>query len=159
MQDSATWANLTTGAWCYYENQTANGTTYGKLYNWYAMNDPRGIAPEGWHIPTEREWMNMVDSLGSNFNVGGKLKTTTLWNSPNVGATNSIGFNALPGGLRNANGKFDFKGFSARWWTSTLLTQPTFGSLIFLTNDSEEVYGPSENEKRTGCSLRLIWNY
>ena len=62
VQDAATWATLTTGAWCYYENQTANGTTYGKLYNWYAMNDPRGIAPEGWHVPSDVEWVAMIDS-------------------------------------------------------------------------------------------------
>ena len=48
--DLSTWVNLTTGAWCYYENKSDNGTTYGKLYNWYAVNDPRGLAPAGWHI-------------------------------------------------------------------------------------------------------------
>lgn len=64
------WANLTTGAWCYYENQTENGTTYVKLYNWYAVNDARGLAPNGYHIPTDDEWTTLITYLGNNFTEG-----------------------------------------------------------------------------------------
>ena len=62
--DMADWDNLTTGAWCYYANDTANGVTYGKLYNWYAVTDPRGLAPTGWHIPTDQEWTSLTNFLG-----------------------------------------------------------------------------------------------
>ncbi|NCU04942.1 MAG: hypothetical protein GXC73_13230 [Chitinophagaceae bacterium] len=160
VQDSATWANLTTGAWCYYENQTANGTTYGKLYNWYAMNDPRGIAPEGWHVPTNDEWTAMIDSLGGSTVSGGKLKATSLWNSPNTGATNSSGFNALPGGLRYPFLQFNHKGNWGVWWSSTPSDMsPDLGIFIRLSNDSQEIYGPHPFEKTYGYSIRLIWNY
>ena len=64
--DATTWANLTTGAWCYYENNTANGTVYGKLYNWFAVNDPRGLAPSGWHIPSQAEWVTLQNCLGND---------------------------------------------------------------------------------------------
>ena len=56
VQDAEAWKNLTTGAWCYYENKTSYGTTYGKLYNWYAVTDARGLAPQGFHVPTDADW-------------------------------------------------------------------------------------------------------
>ncbi len=64
VQDSTEWANLETGAWCYYENKTKNSTTYGKLYNWFAVNDPRGLAPTDYHIPSDAEWTTLTDYLG-----------------------------------------------------------------------------------------------
>jgi hypothetical protein len=73
VQDANTWANLTTGAWCYYENNTANGTTYGKLYNWFAVNDPRGLAPNGYHIPTNAEWSTLITYLGGESVAGGNM--------------------------------------------------------------------------------------
>lgn len=72
VQDS-TWETLTTGAWCYYENNTDNGTTYGKLYNWYAVNDPRGLAPNGYHIPTDAEWTTLSTYLGGDSIAGNKM--------------------------------------------------------------------------------------
>ncbi|MDB5277618.1 MAG: hypothetical protein JWR61_2573 [Ferruginibacter sp.] len=114
--DNATWDQLKTGAWCYYNNDTANAQ-YGKLYNWYAVNDPRGLAPEGWHIPTKEEWVMLVDSLGGDPVAGGKLKATRLWQSPNTGATNESGFGALPGGVRNVMGEFGGMGTDGYWWT------------------------------------------
>jgi uncharacterized protein (TIGR02145 family) len=102
--DGTEWANLTTGAWCYYDNDQANGEIYGKLYNWYAATDPRGLAPSGFHIPTYSEWTTLSDYLGGN---GGTLKETgtTHWLTPNNGATNSSGFTALPGGaIQNGDG-------------------------------------------------------
>lgn len=160
VQDAATWANLTTGAWCYYENQTANGTTYGKLYNWYAMNDPRGIAPEGWHVPTDDEWLAIIDSLGGSSVAGGKLKATTLWNSPNTGATNSSAFSGLPGGYRYYNGSFGYKGLFGNWWSSTpSQMSPYLGTYVQLSNDTAQIFGPHQFEKEYGYAIRLIWNY
>jgi uncharacterized protein (TIGR02145 family) len=115
------WASLTTGAWCYYENNSANGTTYGKLYNWYAVRDPRGLAPVGWHIPTLNEFTTLSNCLGGSTVSGGPLKETgTLhWNSPNTGATNSSGFTSLPSGYRTNVGTFSTHGIFALYWSST----------------------------------------
>ena len=120
--DATTWASLTTGAWCYYENNSANGTVYGKLYNWFAVNDPRGLAPSGWHVASHTEWGTLQTCLGTD--PGGKIKEegTSHWLFPNTGATNSSGFTALPGGLRGGNidgGDFSGIGKNANWWTST----------------------------------------
>ena len=81
VQDANAWENLTTGAWCYYDNDASNGTKYGKLYNWYAVNDPRGLAPKGYHIPTDAEWTQLSDYLGGESKAGTKMKTTSGWNS------------------------------------------------------------------------------
>ena len=118
--DLSTWNSLTTGAWCYYDNNPTNGCTYNKLYNWYAVNDPRGLAPVGYHIPTEAEVQTLRNYLGGTTVAGGKLKSTgtTLWNSPNAGATNETGWTGLPGGGRE-NGQFGGKGIAGPHWTST----------------------------------------
>ena len=116
------WANLTTGAWCYYLNKSANGKVVGRLYNWYAVNDSRGLAPLGWHIPSEPEWQTLTTFLGGQLIAGGKMKSTSiLWNAPNTGATNSSGFTALPGGKRT---EFEFRefGLTSQFWSSTAIS-------------------------------------
>ena len=114
------WAELTTGAWCYYENNTANGTVYGKLYNWYAVTDPRGLAPEGYHVPSDAEWTILVDFLGGETVAGGKMKSQsgwiTGWGTGDNG-TNSSGFNSKPAGRRFSGGAFDYHGTS--YWSTT----------------------------------------
>ena len=127
VQDETQWANLTTGAWCYYQNSTANGTVYGKLYNYYAVIDPRGLAPQGWHIPSNSEWNILFTYLGGESIAGGKLKETgnSHWANPNLGATNESNFTALPGGVRdydysgNPPYNFSFIGMSnySFWWS------------------------------------------
>ncbi|MFA6572071.1 MAG: fibrobacter succinogenes major paralogous domain-containing protein [Bacteroidota bacterium] len=118
VQDSIAWSKLTKGAWCYYNNDPAIGAIYGKLYNWYAVNDSRGLAPEGWHVPSKDEWQELENSLGGENLAGGKLKETGTvhWNSPNTGATNEKGFSALPGGCRGYYGPI---GQIAYFWSST----------------------------------------
>jgi uncharacterized protein (TIGR02145 family) len=106
-------------AWCYYDNDPSNGTKYGKLYNWYAVNDPRGLAPIGYHIPSEEEWTILSVYLGGKGVAGGKMKTKSGWDAPNTGASNSSGFGGLPGGCRSGFGKFVGIGGLAYWWTST----------------------------------------
>ncbi|WP_309640281.1 fibrobacter succinogenes major paralogous domain-containing protein [Flavobacterium sp.] len=114
------WSNLTTGAWCYYANNTANGIVYGKLYNWFAVNDPRGLAPVGWHVPSDDEWTALTTCLGGVPVAGGKMKTTRTWSLPNVGATNSSGFSGVGAGERaNNGGGFYFIGDTSRFWSST----------------------------------------
>ena len=127
--NASEWANTTTGAWCYYQNNTLNGPVFGKLYNWYAVNDPRGLAPLGWHIPTNAEWTTLTDCLGGilidNVTVGiagGKMKQigTSNWLFPNSQATNISGFNGLPGGLINYFGNFETAmGTYGGWWSSS----------------------------------------
>ncbi|HEX5152597.1 MAG TPA: fibrobacter succinogenes major paralogous domain-containing protein [Parafilimonas sp.] len=122
VKDSVKWATLTTGAWCWYNNDSATGAVYGKLYNWYAIHDPRGLAPAGWHIPSSSEWLAASTFLGTNaHNAGGKMKETGTdhWLDPNVEATNSSGFTALPGGYRSTIGQFCYINFLGLWWTST----------------------------------------
>lgn len=108
-----------TGAWCYYDNDLENEKTYAKLYDWYAVNDARGLAPEGWHIPSYEEWQQLIDFLGGDKVAGGKLKATILWESPNTGATNESGFTALPGGFLTYRLQFLSKNQSSYFWSST----------------------------------------
>ena len=118
VQDKVKWSNLTTGAWCYYENKTANGSSYGKLYNWYAVNDPRGLAPKGYHIPTDKEWTTLTNNLGGISEAGTKMKSTSGWQNSGNG-TNTIGFEGLPGGCRYDDGNFGGIGAGGLWWSSS----------------------------------------
>jgi uncharacterized protein (TIGR02145 family) len=100
VSDTTSWRALTTGAYCSYDNDPSCSAMYGNLYNWYAVNDFRQIAPEGWHVPTYEEWIVLETHLGGDTIAGGKLKEsgTEHWRAPNVGGTNESGFSALPGG-------------------------------------------------------------
>lgn len=123
--DGTEWRSLKTGAYCNYDNDQNNVATYGRLYNWYAVNTGK-LAPKGWHVPTHAEWTELTDYLGgvSTFDgiiiAGGKLKErgTSHWKSPNTGATNEIGFTALPGGTRYY-GEFYNIGDAGDWWCAT----------------------------------------
>ena len=130
--DNDQWGDLSNGAWCYYNNETKHEQIYGKLYNWFAVNDQRGLAPEGWHIPTDDDWKELELFLGMSKNVvnrtgwrgttgGGKLKEngTKHWKAPNDGATNESGFTAIPGGYRDVDGFFYVLGSSGYWWSSS----------------------------------------
>jgi uncharacterized protein (TIGR02145 family) len=119
VKDDGAWTGLSTGAYCEYENTGSIAEEYGNLYNWYAVNDSRNIAPEGWHVPTDDEWQTLVDYLGGSAIAGGKLKETGTehWLPPNTGATNESGFTALPGGDRF--GSFGYLGEVCFFWSST----------------------------------------
>ena len=104
-------------AWCYYDNNPENGNKYGRLYNWFALMDPRGLAPEGWHIPSDNEWTTLTDyNIGEN--AGFKMKSTSGWNSNGNGDNTSL-FNALPGGGRTATGDFAALGTDGLWWSTS----------------------------------------
>jgi uncharacterized protein (TIGR02145 family) len=159
VNDPAQWANLKTGACCSYNNNPAYDAIYGKLYNWYAVNDRRGLAPSGYHIPSKTEFNTLITFLGRA--AGGKLKATTNWSGPNTLATNYSGFKALPGGTLNpysgyGSGDYSFKelGLSNKIWSSSANTT-TSSSFLWLTNDSGEASiasGPLNN----GLSVRCI---
>ncbi len=104
-------------AWNNYDNDPKNGTKYGKLYNWYAVNDPRGLAPAGWHIASDEEWTILEHYLGPH-GEGNKMKSTNGWDE-NGNGTNSSGFNGLPGGDRIYLGSFNGIGLAGYWWSST----------------------------------------
>mgnify|MGYP000112010259 CR=1 FL=1 len=152
----AEWSTKNTGAYCNYENEASNGNTYGKLYNWYALNDSRNIAPAGWHVPSESEWKTMIDYLGGESQAGGKLKENSLnyWSTPNYLATNSSGFTALPGGGRNQDGIFNSKGLNGIFWTSSEYDN-TFAWLRILSYDKADI-NKNEYYKKWGASVRLI---
>lgn len=103
-----------------YQNSPQNLDTYGRLYTWHAANDPRGICPEGWRIPSQKDWNTLFAFLGGNIEAGGKLKAsgTELWASPNVAASDSFGFSALPSGMRDKDGQFVALGKLSAWWSS-----------------------------------------
>jgi uncharacterized protein (TIGR02145 family) len=153
---NAEWAGLTTGAWCYYNNDPANGAIYGKLYNWYAVNDPRGLAPAGWHIPSNAEWTTLGTYLGGATVAGGKMKTTgtTRWNSPNSGATNESGFTGLPGGFRNFDGQSVTVGFAGCWWSASEINLSEAMNRQIMWN-SASLDGYNYN-KRCGFSVRCL---
>jgi uncharacterized protein (TIGR02145 family) len=114
----AEWYGLTTGAWCWYNNDSATyGATYGRLYNGYAVADPRGLCPVGWHVPSDSEFVVLESQYGGIGATGGALKSTTGWFSPNTGATNITGFSALPSGRRETF-TFGNVGKNAYFWTS-----------------------------------------
>ena len=103
-------------AWCYYDNDEANGAKYGKLYNWYALADPRGLAPIGYHLPTDGDWSTLITYLGGEDIAGAKMKSKEGWVENGIG-TNSSGFSGLPGGYRYDLGVFINIGYDADWWS------------------------------------------
>lgn len=139
VQDPTQWSKLTTGAWCYFGNKPSNGNVYGKLYNWYAVNDPRGLAPAGWKIPSIDDWTNLLTCLGGDNNTAGvKLKETGSehWETYDVyynNASNSTNFTALPGGIRHYTGSFGTAyglGKVGFFWSSNGIPAPVGGSAM-----------------------------
>jgi uncharacterized protein (TIGR02145 family) len=129
--DNNAWAASTTGAYSDYSNTPANSTTYGRLYNWYAVdnnavtkvasNGGKNVCPTSWHVPNDAEWTTLTTYLGGESVAGGKLKEsgTIHWAAPNTGATDETGFTALPGGYRSTSGPYSGIGYRAYWWSST----------------------------------------
>jgi uncharacterized protein (TIGR02145 family) len=157
--DPFQWVSLTTGAWCYYNNDSTLGNVYGKLYNWYAVNDPRGLAPTGWHVPTSLETVTLSQCLGQDTVAGGKLKETGVihWNSPNTNASNLYNFTALPAGTRNGgDGSFSDLNLNNVIWTTTISPAlPNQGMLRLLTYNSESLF-QGNNLKTAGFSVRCL---
>jgi uncharacterized protein (TIGR02145 family) len=154
--NGVTWAGLTTGAYCEYNNDINNVATYGRLYNWYAVNDGRNIAPSGWHVPSDAEYQALVDYLGGNEVAGGKMKETgtTHWQSPNTGATNESGFTGLPGGYRSYNGSYHNIVIHGYFWSSTELSF----SAAWYRNLGYDMSGISryDGNKPYGFSVRCV---
>ena len=154
---TSTWSNLTTGAYCWYNNDDANKATYGALYNWYAVNTSK-LCPTNWHVPTMNEWLSLMSYLGGTGVAGGKLKELGLghWNTPNTGATDDYDFTALPGGYRSSSGTFYSSRTSGVWWASgTWWNDAEYGTGFLLYNNSAGVsYG--KTSMGNGCSVRCL---
>jgi uncharacterized protein (TIGR02145 family) len=139
-------------AWCYYNNDPANGPKYGKLYNWYAVNDPRGLAPKGWTLSGDTDWAMLVNYLGGQGVAGTKIKSTKGWIDSNNG-TNESGFNGLPGGYRVENGTFQNLGSIGSWWSSTENNSlSAFDHYLVLSGS----VGRSNSPKQRGSSVRCL---
>jgi len=150
-----TWATLKTPAWCFYNNDPATVPVYGLLYNWYAVGDPRGLAPAGWHVARKAEWTNLVAFTGGGAAAGGALKAVSpLWVAPNTGATNSSGFTALPGGMRGNGGTYVGLGLNGGWWTADAYG-PNGAWFYSLSNNQTAVYVGGAS-KQDGYSVRCI---
>ncbi len=187
--DGLQWIGQTTGAWVHYEDDASHlnsllvqvknpkneqiAADYGKLYNWFAVADPRNVCPTAWHVPTKAEWSALLSYLDpaykvndqTSYTAGGKMKSTgtQYWKSPNNGATNESGFSGLPGGQRYGNGGyFTELGSQGNWWTATEdaegvqgengAEEAKFFRLHFNTNRMERF----SSDKRTGLCVRCV---
>lgn len=156
--DNVTWEKLKTGAYCYYDNLSSNGAIYGKLYNWFTINDSRNICPVGWHVPSDTEWKELTEYLGGEIVAGGKMKSTgtQLWASPNKSATNESGFSGLPGGFRDDDGSFKKVGFYCILWSSTEdSAERAWASGLYSDHGGAPVYGQGD-DKGSGSSCRCL---
>jgi uncharacterized protein (TIGR02145 family) len=167
--DNITWAGSTTGARCWYNNDSAtHANTFGALYNWYAVDNPNGLCPIGWHVPTDLEWQILEMHLGMTSlqanatgwrgtDEGGKMKATGLsyWSSPNMGATNASGFTALPAGGRDSyNGSYSTIADNGYWWSSASFSSSSAWSRTLYYNYSN--ISRSSLNKRYGFSVRCV---
>ena len=147
-------------AWCYYNNESSNGSTYGKLYNWYAVHDPRGLAPKGWHVPSDFEWDIIVLQLTGNGTEGVDplLKSANGWKNENAGISgngnNGSGIAGLPGGNRYYDGIFFTIGKFGYWWSSSEYTIERAWSRHLNYNDG--IVYRSANLKGCGFSVRFV---
>lgn len=140
-------------AWCYYDNDPENGLKFGKIYNWFALNDKRGIAPKGFKVTSHEDWCELRDFLGGSDLSGKILKSKSSWNN-NGNGSDDFGFNALPAGKRNTEGVFESKGFFINFWT-TRNASSTLALDIQLNFDNDHLYGlPSD--KRYGYYVRCV---
>ena len=146
--DGTAWTTTTSGAQTVYDNDPANLTTYGRLYNWYAVTDARGLCPTGWHVPTDAEWTALETHLGGASIAGSKMKTAA-W-----GGDNSSGFSALPGGNRyDYYGFFSYLGDYGLWWSSSPSGSDAWYRYLYSGNSN--VYRANYSV-RYGLSVRCV---
>jgi uncharacterized protein (TIGR02145 family) len=167
--NNTAWVNQFNDAWCNFLNNETYGQIYGKLYNGFAVNNPRNLCPTNWHVPSDEEWQQLELLLGTNgtdvdqfgfignsANVGGQMKAINLWLSPNIGATNSSGFSGLPGGHRdNFSGEFNFLYSYGFWWSSNedIQAYDAWSRSLSYNNNG---YKRSLNIQSSGFSVRCV---
>ncbi len=151
--DNTAWSNLTTPAYCWYDNNDLTyKTDYGALYNWYAVNTGK-LCPIGWHVPSIEEWITLIDYLGGYVIASGKLieTSTTHWQSPHTWVTNETNFTALPGGYRWSDGTFSGINVEAYFLSSTA----DDGINLFIENGNSWI-GEMTVDNNNGLSIRCI---
>ena len=155
--DPNLWNNLNSGAWVHYNHDSQFENPYGKLYNWYVVNDSRNVCPSGWHVPSDPEWTVLTDYLGGNLIAGSKMKTTgsQYWQNSNGNATNISGFTGLPGG--NCNGGFGSMGYVGYYRSSTEVSSGSSWvySLIGVYDECDR----SQVGNSYGFSIRCLKDY
>lgn len=154
--EGSDWEALHVSAYCDYNNDSTNSDIYGRLYNWFAVDSPYMLCPEGWRVPTDDDWTTLTDYLGGGDIAGAKLKEegTDHWTAPNSGATNESGFTALPGGYRSSNGNFYGIGASTDYWSSTSASATTAWRRYIYYNGLD--ISRFHLSKRSGFSVRCI---
>lgn len=168
--DNILWGNHNSGSCCDYNNDKNNSTTYGKLYNWYAVHDSRNIAPEGWHVPSDAEWTELTEYLskngygyqGSGNDIPKSMASTSGWKKYAIPGSaghdqesnNSSGFTALPGGYRYGDGSFSNIGYGNSWWSSTFSN--TIGAWYRSMYYSYVEVSRSDYSKSSGFSVRCV---
>ncbi len=162
--DPGEWVKLTTGAWCWYNNDSATYHAYGRLYNWYAVNDPRGLAPEGWHVLTDEEWEAVETCLGED-SVAYRMRAagSSQWPGPATAIDNSSGFSGLPNGKRSEGGAFSHAGSAAVYWTAVegSVSEAWCGRLIHDENLRDlpaMITGVGYTNKADGYAVRCVKN-
>lgn len=154
--NSTTWFNLSTDAWAYYNNDANYNADYGKLYNGHAVETGK-LCPTGWHVPTDAEWSTLTTYLGGGSVAGGKLKEVGFehWDSPNTGATDEVGFTALPGGYRSPLGSWLNIRDAGYWWSATPYSSNNrYYRYIYRDDD---IFGSNNNrDNRYGKSVRCL---
>jgi uncharacterized protein (TIGR02145 family) len=157
--DDTQWSKLNSGAWSYYNNDSANNVKYGKLYNWYVVskttNGNKNVCPIGWHMPTDTEWTVLTDYLGGESVAGNKMKEegTSSWFSPNTDATNTSLFTGLPGGFRSYYGYYANFSFVGYFWSSTENgTASVFTRYLNVSGYAER----NIDKRRNGMSIRCL---
>lgn len=155
------WANLETPAYCWYNNDSLNRESYGALYNWHAVESEK-LCPDGWHVPSDEEWIALESEFGGAGKAGMALKEagTTHWKTPNTGATNESGFSGLPGGYRSYTGTFNLMRISGFWWSASEKSWYGSSSSVIYRNLSYENQDFIRHiaEKTNGFSVRCVKN-
>ncbi|MBK8506845.1 MAG: fibrobacter succinogenes major paralogous domain-containing protein [Saprospiraceae bacterium] len=151
----AQWAGLSTGAWSHYDNITSFEVPYGKLYNWFAVQDPNGLCPEGWILPLHTDYLQLANYLGGLSNAGGSMKEEGVshWVAPNEFATNFSGFTGLPGGIRGSDASFQLLSTSGAWWTGTTTSSQAHSFSLF---NNSAALTQVMTDKIQGRSVRCI---
>lgn len=145
-------------AWCYWDNDPSNGKKYGKLYNWYAVIDKRCIAPIGWHVPSSKEWTQLIENIGKNDDPGLKLKSTNGWR-PLRNGNNSSGFTGLPGGIRLDANSFANIERDGNWWDSTDDGSPNVMAHTLGFAEGVSYYNGIYDRRLCGMSIRCVKNF
>lgn len=163
-EPDANWYTFTSGAYCNYGNDESNVATYGRLYNWYAVNDSRNLAPPGWHVATGTDWTTLINYFGGMYVAAGNLKESGIvhWFDPNLAYPNDCGFSALPGGYRSGTA-YNMIGLRGSWWSSTDYPGTNSGKYVRMQNTDQNTMGSfgtgdssGWDDKHHGYSVRCV---